>query len=377
MNGPATAEASTISFPSRWGLRSTRPHSVWRCSPSFWSSISPTRAVTRWPYSTVAAWAATNCRRCWRSTVTCSCRPKSPLKMSWKRKSCAASPSSALPAKTTASTAFSRRCTASLMSASPCSRTAIWLPPCTADCRCQRRCCWMRRPKTKSSASRPTNPKKTPWPAPWLKNVTPRRSKHEPGTLRHPPLRPIEYRRLQPRPVPPGKPAVGVRGQQPGQIRLDQRPAVPDSGAHVGHELRQVQPGAVAQVLLRQRHQLYPRRSHAAPRPPCNRRGRARPGRRLRPPVLRLSGHAGSGALPEERHLPASTRAVQRAGTRRHQGLRAETRRAAPPAGRWAHLDSAGPDPDPAALHQRAEPEDLPRAVYQPAAYARNHRGQA
>ncbi len=41
------------------------------------------------------------------------------------------------------------------------------------------------------------------------------------------------------------------------------------------------------------------------------------------------------------------------------------------------HVDPAGPDADPAAFHQRTEPEDLPRAVYQPAAHARNHRGQA
>lgn len=45
---------------------------------------------------------------------------------------------------------------------------------------------------------------------------------------------------------------------------------------------------AFAQVLLRQRHQLHPRRSRPAPRPARDRRGRSRPRWRLRPPVLRL-----------------------------------------------------------------------------------------
>ena len=101
------------------------------------------------------------------------------------------------------------------------------------------------------------------------------------------------------------------------------------------------------------------------------------PGRRLRPPVLRLRRRAEPGPLSEERYLPAPARAVRQPRARRHQGLRGEAGRAAPPAGRRAHVDPARPDHDPAALHQRAEPEDLPLAVHQPAAHARDHRGQA
>lgn len=50
----------------------------------------PTRAVTRLPCSTVAAWAAMSCLHCWKSTATCSSRPKYRPRKSWKKKSCAA-----------------------------------------------------------------------------------------------------------------------------------------------------------------------------------------------------------------------------------------------------------------------------------------------
>ena len=50
----------------------------------------PIKAVTRLPCSTVAAWAATNCPRCWKNTEICLSRLKSPPTKSWKKRSCAA-----------------------------------------------------------------------------------------------------------------------------------------------------------------------------------------------------------------------------------------------------------------------------------------------
>ena len=64
-------------------------------------------------------------------------------------------------------------------------------------------------------------------------------------------------------------------------------------------------------------------------------------GRRLRPPVLRLRRRAEPGPLPEERYLPAPAQLPPT--ERRHQGLRGEAGRAAPPAGRRAHVDPARP----------------------------------
>src|ERR1700712_5148819 len=84
-------------------------------------------------------------------------------------------------------------------------------------------------------SKKPTTPKSRPWPARSPKN---RSLTHEPGTLRHPPLRPAEHGRLQPRAVSAGTSAVGLRREQPGQERVDQRAAIPDSGAHVRYELR-------------------------------------------------------------------------------------------------------------------------------------------